>query len=152
MIIPQQSEAKDLDPLCAGKRHGPPRPQYFVRARQQRAHPCRHVQGTIESELVFVLQNNWELILLIRPFASQNADEIAKLHGSKLEDWQIKAFRGMLEKFGNRQGRVGVRMGGMGGASDVAQFSVAGIMGCPAIQRHGHASISLWFLPVLPQL
>ncbi|CAN0167158.1 unnamed protein product, partial [Scytosiphon promiscuus] len=34
-------------------------------------------------------------------FINKTADEIAKLHGSKLEDWQIKVFRGMLEKFGS---------------------------------------------------
>lgn len=36
----------------------------------------------------------------------QTADEIAKLHGSKLEDWQVKAFRGMIDKFVKRQGGI----------------------------------------------
>eukprot|EP00903_Cladosiphon_okamuranus_P018615 g17135.t1 len=32
-------------------------------------------------------------------FVNKTADEIAKLHGSKLTDWQIKVFKGILEKF-----------------------------------------------------
>ncbi|CAM9716036.1 unnamed protein product [Pylaiella littoralis] len=36
-------------------------------------------------------------------FVNKNADEIAKLHGSKLEDWQVQAFRSMLEKFGKSE-------------------------------------------------
>ncbi|CBN77844.1 expressed unknown protein [Ectocarpus siliculosus] len=37
--------------------------------------------------------------LIYHCFINKTADEIAKLHGSKLEDWQVKAFRGMIEKF-----------------------------------------------------
>jgi len=32
----------------------------------------------------------------------QTADEVAKLHGSRLEDWQIKIFRGIIETIAER--------------------------------------------------
>ncbi|CAM9616350.1 unnamed protein product, partial [Ectocarpus sp. 8 AP-2014] len=47
--------------------------------------------------------------LIYHCFFNKTADEIAKLHGSKLEDWQVKAFRGMIEKFAKRQGRISGR-------------------------------------------
>eukprot|EP00752_Nemacystus_decipiens_P002766 g2584.t1 len=39
--------------------------------------------------------------LIYHCFVNKTADEIAKLHGSKLADWQIKVFRGIIEKFGS---------------------------------------------------
>ncbi|CAN0454275.1 unnamed protein product, partial [Ectocarpus sp. 12 AP-2014] len=50
--------------------------------------------------------------LIYHCFINKTADEIAKLHGSKLEDWQVKAFRSMIEKFAKRQGRIRGRGGG----------------------------------------
>ncbi|CAM9732911.1 unnamed protein product, partial [Ectocarpus sp. 13 AM-2016] len=53
--------------------------------------------------------------LIYHCFINKTADEIAKLHGSKLEDWQVKTFRGMIEKFAKRQGRIRGSGGGGGG-------------------------------------
>ncbi len=41
--------------------------------------------------------------MLLLPCVLQTADEIAKLHGSRLEDWQIKVFRGIIEKIAERR-------------------------------------------------